>query len=234
VERYISHSCGLTMQEYRYAKMLPDSRKDDILRAYSAAKDFPVHYHQTSTNIDTVIKICEEALVRIKGEEIELGIKIQPLIIIDYVSMATAKSKSYGTKTNDIGMFMQEFKQYANWRGVAGLFLAQIRRDAEGEPTLYHIQDSSTYEQNSDNVVIMHRPEADLVREIRDPITDQMIDSKDRVLWRILKTREGSPQDILGHCDIKYFRFHHREHRYGYDYQTLYQDEQFWRNQYGL
>jgi len=234
IERFVSHSCGLTMQEYRYAKMLPESRQDDILKAYSIAKDFPVNYHQTSTNIDAVIRICEDNLKRIKGEEIEQGVSIQPIVIIDYVSMALAKSKSYGTKTNDIGAFMQEFKQYANSRGVAGFFLAQIQRTVEGEPTLSNIQDSATYEQNSDNVVIMYRPEADLVKEIRDPFTDQTVDSKDRVMWRILKTREGAPHDVLSHSDIKYFRFWHRQHKFGYDYNSLYLEDDFWRHQYGL
>lgn len=234
IERFVSHSAGITMGQYRYAKALPKETQEDILRSYSRAKNFPVNYHQTSTDVDTVIKVCEENLKRIKGEEIALGIKIQPVVIIDYVSLAKSRQKSYGSKTYDIGDFMSTFKQYVNASGYAGVFLAQVRRDAEGEPHLHHVQDSGAYEQNSDNLIILYRPEADMVREIRDPVTDQMIDSKDRFMWRILKCREGDPHDILGYCDIKYFRFWHRHHKYGFDYNSLYGSEEFWAQQYGV
>jgi len=233
IERYVCNEVGITMQQYRYAKLLHEGTKDRIQRAYSKAKNFPVTYQFASTNIEKVKEICEEWLVKIKGKEVEEGCTIQPIVVIDYVSMAQGNGK-YGSKTYDIGNFMQQFKQFANVTGIAGLFLAQVLRGVEGEPNLNHLQDSSHFEQNSDNVVILWRPEADFIREIRDPVTDTMIDSRDRVLWRFLKTREGNPQDVLGHCDIQYFRFWHRHHQYGFNYNDLYKDEQFWRNEYGL
>jgi Replicative DNA helicase len=169
-----------------------------------------------------------------KGLEVEKGVKYQPIVLIDYVSMAKGRSKGYGSKTNDIGDFLQTFKQFANVNKVTGVFLAQVLRTAEGEPNLSHILDSANYENNSDNAIILYRPEADLLREIRDPMTDQMVDSRNRFMFRVLKARDGQAQDILGHCDIKHFRFWHRHHQWGYDYTKLYENEEFWKQQYGL
>jgi replicative DNA helicase len=233
IERIVCHDTGITMSQYRYAKILNEELKDRITRAYSEARTIPVQYHLTSTNIETVIALCKKALVSIRGKEEIEGVKIQPVVVIDYVSMAQGNAK-YGNKTYDINNFMQQFKQFANQCGIAGLFLAQVRRDAEGEPDLSHLQDSGAFEQNSDNVILMYRPETDMVKEIRDPFTDNMVSSKDRVMWRFLKTREGSPQDVLGHCDMRYFRFWHRAHTWNDNYTQLYESEEFWRATYGL
>lgn len=240
VERYICYKVGITMMQYRYAKLLPQEVQVKIVEAYREARKMPIHYHQSSSDIETVIKTVDEKLTEIKRghgtlnkEDIE-GVTIQPIVVIDYVTMAKARPKSYGSKTYDIGDFLQTFKQYANGTGVSGLFLAQIRRDTEGEPVLSHIQDSGAIEQNSDNVILGYRPEADLVQEIRDPVTDSPISSKDNILWRFLKCRENEPRDILGHVDIKYNRFWPRTHRFGDDYQSQYSDEGFWREEYGL
>lgn len=234
IERYVCHEVGITLNQYRYPKILPQVTRDAILKAYSSAKDFNVKYHQTSTDIDEVLRLVQEEIKVMKGLEIEQGISLQPIVVVDYVSMARSVKGRYGSKTDDIGHFLQTFKQYANKNGVTGVFLAQIRRDAEGEPNLSHVMDSANYENNSDNCVVLYRPEADMVREIRDPITDQMVDSHNRFMFRVLKARDGQVQDILGHCDIKYFRFWHRHHRYGFDYNSLYGSEEFWAQQYGV
>lgn len=234
IERYVCHESGITMQQYRYAKMLPDFKRDDILKAYSKAASFNIKYHQSSTDIDTVLSICADRRKEVKTRETIEGVRIQQIIIVDYVSLAAARQKSYGNKTYDIGDFMKTFKQEANAKGYAGLFLGQVKRDTEGEPGSASIQDSSQIYQNSDNVIIMHRPEADMGREVRDPENDQMVSSKDRVMFRFVKTREGQPQDVLAHCDMRYFRFWHRHHKFETDYAKLYTDEEFWKREYGL
>lgn len=233
IERYVCHEIGITLSQYRYAKVLPEAVKDQILRAYSTAKDFKVKYHQTATDIDTVLRIVQEELKVMRGLEIAEGAQYQMIVVVDYVSMAKGRAKSY-SKSNDIGDFMQTFKQFANVNKVSGVFLAQILRTAEGEPNLSHILDSANYENNSDNAVILYRPEADLIREIRDPWSDQMVESRDRFMLRVLKARDGRAEDILAHCDIKYFRFWHRAHQWGYDYSKLYEEEEFWKRQYGV
>lgn len=240
VERYICYKVGITMMQYRYAKMLPPEVQKQIMLAYSEAKKLPVFYHQSSTDIESVIRIIDEKLKDIKrgasplnSEDIE-GVNIQPLVVIDYVTMAKPRQRSYGNKTYDIGDFLQTFKQYANSSGVAGLFLSQIRRDTEGEPQLFNIQDSGAIEQNSDNVIIGYRPEADLVQEIRDPEMDSTVSSAGKILWRFLKSRENEPRDLLANVDIKYNRFWSRNYRFGDPYMEEYGKEDFWREQYGL
>jgi replicative DNA helicase len=233
IERLVCHDAEVTMQEYRYAKFLPEARKDAILKAYSEATKLPVQYHGVSSNIDEVIDYCKRHLVHIKKMETIDGVKIQPVVAIDYVSMARPRTK-YGSKTYDLADFMQTFKQFANQEGIAGLFLAQVRRDVEGEPGLEHIQDSGAFEQNSDNIVLMYRPEADNVQDIRDPYSDQMESSRNRVMWRFLKCREGSPRDVLGACDMRYFKFWHRGHTRHYDYTKDYLNDEFWKQEYGL
>lgn len=240
VERYICYKVGITMMQYKYAKLLPPETQGEIIKAYGEARKMPIHYQQASTDIETVMKIVTEKLGEIKRgrsalnmEDIE-GVTIQPIVVIDYVTMAKPRQRSYGNKTYDIGDFMQTFKQFANDNGVAGLFLAQIRRDTEGEPGLPSIQDSGAIEQNSDNIIIGYRPEADLVTEVRDPAVEQQVLSEGKILWRFLKSRENEPRDVLGNVDIKYNRFWPRDFKFGFDYRSLYGDETFWREQYGL
>lgn len=242
VERYICHKVGITMMQYRYPKILPLETQKRIDEAYMEARRFPVHYHGASTNIEDVIKTIDKILLDIKKsptnpltkETIE-GVAIQPIVVIDYVTMATPRpSARYGSKTYDVADFLQTFKQYANRTGVAGLFLAQVRRDTEGEPELQHIQDSGAIEQNSDNVIIGYRPEADLIQEIRDPFSEGKMSSHNKILWRFQKCRENEPRDVLGNVDIKYNRFWSRDHKWGEDYVKYYSDEDFWRQQYGL
>lgn len=240
VERYVCYKVGISMMQYKYAKLLPQDVQAKITAAFMEARKMPIHYHQSSTDIDTVLKIVDDKLVDIKKgrsslnkEDIE-GVTIQPIVVIDYVTMAKAKQRSYGSKTYDIGDFLQTFKQYANTTGVSGLFLSQVRRDTEGEPGLPSIQDSGAIEQNSDNIIIAYRPEADLVKEVRDPYSDTQVSSDGKLLWRFLKSRENEPRDILGNVDVKYNRFWPRDYKFGFDYRSLYSDEVFWREQYGL
>lgn len=233
IERQVCHELGCTVMQYRYPKAMGADFESSVLKAFSKSKNFPVHYHQVSANIETVCNLMMSRIKDIRREEVESGIKIIPIMVVDYVSMAQGSNK-YSNKTYDIGHFMQTAKQFANLHGVANLFLAQIRRDVEGEPTIAHIQDSSTYEQNSDNVIIGFRPEADMVKEIRDPWTDQVIDSRNKILWKFVKTRSGNPGEVIGNCDMRYFRFWNREHNWGYDYNKLYESDDFWKQTYGL
>jgi Replicative DNA helicase len=62
IERYVCHEIGITQSQYRYARVLPEPVRDKILMAYSTAKDFQVKYHQTSTDIDTVLRIVQEGV----------------------------------------------------------------------------------------------------------------------------------------------------------------------------
>lgn len=233
-DRSVCFETGLKTNELRYSRVLPEMLRQRVNKAYAKAQDFPVKYQQHTTNIDTVLKTNDLFIKEIQGKEAIEGVKIQPVIVIDYIGMIQADGK-YGNRTYDLGNFMQKLKQYCNETGACVFNLAQINRTADVKeyPDVADLSDSQFIEQNSDTVIIGHRPEYYRKETMKDPEGGE-IPSANKALWRVVKNREGEVKDYIVNCDISKFRFWHRDMEFGQDYTKLYQDEQFWKQQMGL
>lgn len=234
VDRYICYETGLKLNELRYARVLPELLRERVRKAYSKAQSFPVKFHHQTSDIDTVLKVNQEFLDDVKKKEMVEGVKIQPVIAIDYIGMSLGNAK-YGNRTYDLGNFMQKLKQYCNETGMNVFNLAQINRTADIKeyPDVADLSDSQFIEQNSDTVIIGHRPEYYRKEVMKDPDGGE-IPAANKMLWRVVKNREGEVKDYLVNCDIARFRFWSRDMEFGQDYTKLYKDEQFWKNQMGL
>lgn len=233
-DRYICYETGLKLNELRYSRVLPELLRQRVNKAYTRAQEFPVKYQQQTTNIDTVLKTNDLFLNEIRHKEAIEGVKIQPVIVIDYIGMSTGSAK-YGNRTYDLGDFMQKLKQYCNETGFAVFNLAQINRTADIKeyPDVSDLSDSQFIEQNSDTVIIGHRPEYYRKETMKDPDGGE-IPSNNKMLWRVVKNREGEVKDYIVNCDISKFRFWHRDMEFGQDYTKLYNDERFWKQQMGI
>jgi replicative DNA helicase len=235
VDRHISHSTELELKILTQgAKLLDESLMGRVKAAYKEAQKLPVTYQQCSTNIETVKSLSYEFVKECKEKEAIEGVTIQPVIIVDYVSMA--RFEGSGLRTYGISDFMNGFKQMLNHTSATGLIFAQISRSADDKdmPDRTHIADSQAIEMASDNLIIIHRPEYNGVETIVDPETQIEIDARGKVLMRTLKSRDYGTGDVLINCDIKYFKFWDLYHERNFNYWELYSKEEFWVEYFGL
>lgn len=233
VTRFVSHHTGFTIDQLQHPYLFTEAQNKMVTLAYQEAVKLPVHYHQFSTDIEEVLKFLDEFIKMVRGKETLEGIKIQPVFILDYIGMAKGRTK-YGSRTYDVGDFLQELKSYCNTSGLASLILAQISRtaDIKDRPEVMDISDSSFIEQNSDIIILGERPEKRRKETIKDPETDQELPSKGKILWMAEKNRGGRTGHYLGNCDVAYNRYWNRDHTWNYDYTELYKSEDFWLNQF--
>lgn len=229
-DRYVAHRVGITLPELRNARVLPEATRKLILEAYREAAKHPVTFHHSSTNIDAVLATLDEWLAGVKKKTVMDGFVRQPLIILDYISMVTPNTK-YGSKTYDLGDFLQKLKQWLNETNASALILAQINRSADQKetPEVSDLSDSQSIEQNSDVVILLDRPEHRRKETITDPELKAEIPSKGKALFRVAKNREGRPMDVLVNCDIARFRFWAIDQIFGEDYHELYKSAEFWQ-----
>lgn len=234
-DRYVCWKVGITLPELRYSRILPQAIRSEINKAYAEAAKFPIAYHQYSTNIETIIKTNLEWLSGVAKKEKMEGIKIQPVMVLDYVGMVQGNAK-YGNKTYDLANFLQTLKQHANETGLSCFLLAQINRTADTKeyPDVTDLSDSQSIEQNSDTLIILDRPEYRRKELLKHPDTGMEVPAMNKAMLRVVKNREGQVKDYLINCDISRFRFWSENMAFGDDYMSLYKEEQFWRNHFNV
>jgi replicative DNA helicase len=93
ITRYVSWKTGFTIDQLNHPYIFTPTQLQKITEAYTEASKFPVHYHQYSTNIDTIVKMLDEFMAMVKGKEITEGNKIQPVFVLDYIGMAKGRTK---------------------------------------------------------------------------------------------------------------------------------------------
>ena len=86
------------------------------------------------------------------------------VLIVDYLQLLTPprSSRSYGSRTHEVGALSRGLKALAHETGVAVLALSQLNRQSEtrstGEPQLSDLRDSGELEQDADQVWLIWRP----------------------------------------------------------------------------
>lgn len=235
VDRYISMETGLSSRFLTQgAKLLPDKVIDKIKGAYTNAKNLPISYQQHSTNISAVRKIFLEFVEETKKKAKLEGVDIIPVGIIDFIGMAQYEGQ--GLRTYGIGDFMSQIKQLCNETGACFLIIAQINRsvDSKEYPDRADFSDSQSIENNSDNLIAIHRPEYVGADTIKDPKSGDMLDAKNKMMFRVLKGRDFGIGDFVSSCEIKNYRFWNLNHEFDFEYWNLYNDEQFWKAHFDL
>lgn len=207
-DRFVCHTAGVTTKELRYAKQLPEDVRKKVVDAYGLAARMPVKYHHHTTDISTVLATNTTWLEEVHKKSTIEGVRIQPVMVLDYVGMVAAGTK-YGNRTYDIGDFLQKLKQHANDTGLAVFLLGQVNRTADGKdkPEVVDISDSQFIEQNSDIIIILDRPEHRKKDTMKDPDTGYDIPSMNRAMLYVYKNRDGELKDKLIHCDIARYKF---------------------------
>lgn len=235
VDRHVCNQLGVTLRMLNQgAKLLTNSTLDKVESIYKDASKLPVKYQEFSTNIDTVKALGYEFVEECKEKSKIEGITVQPVIIIDYIGMAMFENS--GLRTYGIGDFMNGFKQFCNVTGASGLVFAQINRGADNKPVpdRADFSDSQSIEMASDNLLVVHRPEYNGDKTMWDPLTEQEIQSDNKMLVRVLKGRDYGTGDFIVQSDIKHFRFYDPNHKHDFPYWEMYKDPNFWLDHFGL
>jgi len=235
VDRHVCHRAGVTMSFLTQgAKLLQGGLLEKVKEAYSDSKSLDVTYQQSSTDITAVRNISLEFIDQCKERSKIEGISIQPVIVIDYIGMA--KFEGSGLRTYGIGDFMNGLKQMASQTGCSVLTLAQINRGADDKavPQKQDLSDSQSIENASDNLILLHRPEYNQILIVKDPESGDYIDSKDKLILRVWKSRDYGLSDNLVDCTIRHFRIKSPDHNYDTKYWELYESEEFWLKHFKL
>lgn len=235
VNRHVCFKTGITMSMLTQgAKLMTNKQLASIREAYSDSKGLDIIYQNSSTDIKTVRAISLEFMENCKEKEKVEGIEIQPLIIIDYIGMASFEGS--GLRTYGIGDFMNGLKQMASQTGCSVIALAQINRGADDKaiPQKSDLSDSQSIENASDNLILLHRPEQNEIQIVKDPETGVYVDSKDKMVLNVWKSRDCGMSWNLVDCDISVNRIKSRKHTYDTEYWKEYSKESFWLKHFGI
>ena len=108
--------------------------------------------------IDTKVRYVEdlEADLRLLKYKDELD-----LVVIDYLTLLKSKNK-YASRELEVAEISRRLKLMALELNIPVIVLVQLNRDAENkEPTMANIRESGTIEQNCDNIIFLHNPNAE-------------------------------------------------------------------------
>lgn len=235
VDRFVSYKTGISSRWLTQGtKFLSEYQNELIKAAYQEAETLPVKYQEMSIDINKVKRVFLDFVKEVKEKSKKEGIEIIPVGIIDYIGMA--KFDNQGLRTYGIGDFMSQLKSLCNQTGGCFCVIAQINRSADERevPERSDLSDSQSIENNSDNLIIVHRPEYNHIETVKDPKTKEEISSKDKMIMRVLKGRDFGTGDFLLGCDVKKYRFWNLDQDMNYPYWELYNKESFWKSQFRL
>lgn len=80
------------------------------------------------------------------------------LVVVDYLQLMTGKGEN---RNIEVGSVSRGLKQVAKEMDVPVMALSQVNRSATGRPSLASLRESGSIEQDSNNVLIIYRPDLD-------------------------------------------------------------------------
>lgn len=78
-------------------------------------------------------------------------------VFIDYLQLIETNMR-FQTRDLEVGYITRKLKQLAKELDLPIVLLAQLNRDAKGEPALEHLRESGNIEQDADVVILLDRP----------------------------------------------------------------------------
>lgn len=169
------------------------NRMNDYLERATSFSSEHIHIYDQIFEIDSIVAKGKE-LIKNKGVQ---------LILVDYLQLAEAPDK--GNREQEVSYMSRQLKKLALEGDIPVIAFAQLSRAVETRggnkiPQLSDLRESGSIEQDSDNVVFLHRPyyynkEADF----------------HELTWINAKNRNGSNEDAKLYCDIPYNQI--RDHK---------------------
>lgn len=127
------------------------------------------------------------------------------LVVIDQLTQMKAR-KSFSGKREQFSYMTNELKAMAMQENVAIMLLCQINRDAQNnEPTMANLKESGSIEEDSDNVILLHRVPLDKLSNPDAVKPYEMI-----ININLAKQRSGETGAFLVGFNASRFRFYEK------------------------
>lgn len=159
-QRLLSHSAWLDGMALRKGE-LDQEAWDKIAVAMGELGELPIEFMFDTTYIEDVVQWVTR---KARRGEIDM-------LIVDYLQLMDTRKK-FDSEHLRVGYISRSLKKLATQTGIPVIALAQVSRETDGSmPTLKHLKDSGSIEQDCDGVIFLHRPSKD---------TDEYIDPRDK------------------------------------------------------
>lgn len=230
-DRLVMAEAGIDSRKYFLgAKLLSDIELQKISKAFDVISSISINYQQQSLNIDDFIGCIYSFWEECQKKEKEDGIRRVPVIIVDYIGLAELDSS--GIRTTGINDFYRKVKQTMNIIDGHCIIFAQLDKSARDKdmPDLNHLAESQNIERNSDNLILIFRPEH-LGRMTMPDFEGGTIEAQGKMMWRVVKCRGFGIKDFITNCNISKNHFWPLYLDLDYPYWELYNKKEFWINE---
>lgn len=200
INRLLANHTNFSNFEIKAGFKGAENRLNDFIQRSESFSSEHIHIYDQIFQIDSIVAKSKE-LIKNKGVQ---------LILIDYLQLAEAPEK--GNREQEVSYMSRQLKKLALEGNVPVIQFAQLSRAVETRggdkrPQLSDLRESGSIEQDSDNVVFLHRPyyynkEADF----------------HELTWINGKNRNGSNEDAKLYCDIPYNQI--RDHKVDFNIPT--------------
>ena len=177
-----------------YHGEMGDPAQSRVANAFGAFDGF-----KDSFVIDQLASMTAE---KIRARVAEWGHRNLDMLVVDHLQLTTGDEAE--SRVNQLDRVTRELKGIAKEQGIAILACSQLNRQGaqrgsgNSKPELSDLRDSGAIEQNSDVVLMLHRPEA------KDAVKDPDLPVKVELLIR--KNRNGG----VGSTGMSFWRHHSR------------------------
>lgn len=181
-KRILSNIAAIDGQKLRLCKSLKEEDFQKIGKAMNQIVTLPIEINGDMQTIQEIRAYCKE----LKAKS---GLDV---LIVDYLQLVRTlnKKESYRLEVNDISWSLKELSRELK---IPVIPLSQLSRESMGacEPSLHHLKESGSLEQDADNVIFLHIPKD----------TDETQD------WFDIKVIIGKQRNgATGHIWLRYYR----------------------------
>lgn len=132
--------------------------------ALTDMSEMPIDFMFDTNYIEDIVQMVERKVKR--GE--------MDILIVDYLQLMETRRK-FDAEHLRVGYISRQLKRLATRTRIPVIALAQVSRETDGSmPSLRHLKDSGSIEQDCDGVLFLHRPSSE---------NDPSIDDRDRPYW---------------------------------------------------
>ena len=149
VNRLLSAEAKVSSTRLRIGNLVPDEWKR-LGAAASVLTDAPI-YLDDSTNVT-----AQDIKARLRRVPQKVG-----LVVVDYLGLMQSPKKTEN-RVQEVAEITRGFKILAKEMNIPVVVCAQLRRDAAGKdqrPSLVHLRESGSIEQDADQVLFLYREE---------------------------------------------------------------------------
>ncbi len=193
LNRIYAAEARVTMETFK-RKSFTEAQWADLARARERVARAPLHISTPSA--------CTVSTIRARVRSLERRGQAPALVVVDHIGrLRLASGERVDNRAQEVSRFSWGLKELARDHGVPVLSVCQINRDpekrADPTPTAADLKDSGSVEEDSGNVIIVHRPDRGRPEDPRAGEVDLVI----------AKNREGAEKTVVLTHQLHYQRF---------------------------